>query len=370
MQRAHASPDANDVWDSSRALCRREIHNTIGERRFAMTAADTRPTGADASNAVKRKELIVDIRDKRLVVVTGTGVTLQSVGYPAVGTEVAGWPGLLNHGLEYCRRERLIDNSHAKVVDVQIKSQETDEFINAAQKIHECLATRTNGRQWWMKESVGSLTVTDSRLIKSIVALNGLVTTLNYDTTIQQVTGRPALHWKQQAEITKRIRDHAIDYTLHIHGVCDVVDSIVLDRTSYDMIAKDVKMQGLLHRFARFDTMLFIGCRQTFLDPNFQTLLNWAQIGLAGAEHRHFILCRSSEEASILEELRPHGYLTPLVYGDQHSDLAPFLEALALEALGASATANPPTLPQAPAAVPATANVLRPSDIWQLHLRP
>ena len=67
----------------------------------------------------------------------------------------------------------------------------------------------------------------------------------NYDSLIRQVTGRPSLHWKQQNEITRFIRDRSKEFTLHIHGQWDVIESIVLDRKSYDAIKADVKMQGL-----------------------------------------------------------------------------------------------------------------------------
>ena len=319
------------------------------------------------SNLQKRADLLDSIRAQpsELVVVTGTGVTLQSVGHSGPGTTVAGWPGLLGDGLERCRKLQLIDDVDAKIVALQIEGPKAEHFIEAAQKIHECLAKRVNERQWWMKETIGSLKVTDSRLIKAILALNGLVTTLNYDNTIHQVSGRPALHWRQQKEITERIKSHSTDFTLHFHGVSDDLDSIVLDRTSYEAISTNVQVQDLLRRFARFEKMLFIGCRQTFLDPNFQTLLNWAQIGLRGLESRHYVLCRKSEETDIVTELRPHGYLTPLVYGDDYPDLAPFLEQLAIDARGAAATANPPTLPQAPAAEAEPENVLKPTDIWK-----
>lgn len=343
---------------------------------IVMQSAQRTPVDADAvvtgalskSNLRKRAELLdsIQAQPSRLVVVTGTGVTLQSVGHPGPGTDVAGWPGLLAHGLAHCRKLKLIDDEDADIVALQIQKQKSEYFIQAAEKIHECLAGSVNERLWWMKETIGSLKVKDPRLIKAILALNGLVTTVNYDDTIRQVSGRPALHWKQQNEITKRINNRSTDFTLHLHGLSEDLDSVVLDRTSYEAIRKDVKMQGLLQEFARFRTMLFIGCRQTFLDPNFQTLLKWAQIGLLGLESRHYVLCRASEETEIVTELQPHGYLTPLVYGEQHSDLAPFLEALASEARGGAA-ANPPTLSQAPASASTPANVLKPADIWKLH---
>jgi hypothetical protein len=346
-------------------------HSAVPPAQLPPEAGPATAGALSKSNQLKREELLGSIRalPPRLVVVTGTGVTFQSVGHPAPGSDVAGWPGLLAHGLERCRKLNLIDDSDAAIVALQIENKKCENLLDAAQKIHECLAKRTNERKYWMKEAIGSLRVNDSRLIRAILALNGLVTTLNYDDTIHQVSGRPALHWRQQNEITKRIRDQLKDFTLHLHGLYEDLDSIVLDRKSYYAIRHDVQMQDLLRSFARFETMLFIGCRQTFLDPNFQALLTWAQIGLLGLEHRHFVLCRASEETDIVSELQPHGYLTPLVYGEQHSDLAPFLEALAIEARGAAATVNPPTLSQAPAGAAAPANVLKPGDIWKRHSR-
>lgn len=319
-------------------------------------------------NQRKREELLDSIRAKpsRLVVVTGTGVTLQSVG-SAPGTEVASWPGLLTNGLERCRGKGLIDPGDAEIVAMQIKQRKTEHFLAAAQKIHDCMAPSTNERLLWMKDTIGSLKVVDPSLINAIISLNGLVGTLNYDSTIHQVSGRPPLHWREQGKIDPLVTRHAIDYTLHFHGLYDALDSIILDRTSYDEIRNHVQMHDLLRRFARWETMMFIGCRQTFLDPNFQTLLGWAQIGLKGLDKRHFVLCRASEEAEVQAELKTYGYLTPLVYGNDYADLAPFLEALAADARGVAATTNPSTLPP-PAAV-APVNARKPADIWKRQSR-
>jgi|GEM_PF-3349971 len=317
----------------------------------------------DNSSLRKRDELLDSMRAQpsRLVVVTGTGVTLQSIGHPGPGTDVAGWPGLLADGLARCQKLKLIDQEDAGVVAHLINGKKCEWFIHAAEKIHECLATRVNERETWMKDSVGSLKVKDQRLLKAIVALRGLISTLNYDSTIHQVTGLPPLHWRQQRDLNRKLREHATDFALHWHGVSDDMKSIVLDRTSYQEIGTDPLMQSMLQGFARDKTMLFAGCRQTFLDPNLQALLNWAKTALAGLEHRHFILCRANEEEAILEELQPHGYLTPLVYGNNHTDLAPFLEQLAVEAHGVAATVNPPTLNTE--AVPE--NARQPADIWK-----
>ena len=87
------------------------------------------------SNLIKRGELLDSIRaDSLLVVVVGTGVSLQSVGYPAPGTDIASWPGLLLHGLQHCMSLQLLADSEAAIVELQIKQGGVDYLIQAAQK--------------------------------------------------------------------------------------------------------------------------------------------------------------------------------------------------------------------------------------------
>lgn len=311
--------------------------------------------------------MLDSIRDDRLVVVTGTGVSLHSLGYPSPETEIASWPGLLRHGLDHCLSLQLITVDEAAIVELQIKNGNTNYLIDAAQKIHDCLDKRDNARYWWMKESIGQLKVRNPSLIQAIHKLNGLIATLNYDSLLREVTGRPSIHWRQQTEITKYLRSNSKEFVLHLHGQWEVPGSIVLDRKSYEEISIDVKMQDLLRHFARFQTMLFIGCGQTFFDPNFRTLLDWAHKALQGAEHRHFICCRQSEEPSILTALQPHGYLAPLVYGQSYSDLTPFIEALAEEGGASAATANPSLAASARAGANKATKPLTPAELWKLQ---
>jgi len=325
-----------------------------------------RTSATSETNLNKRNELLHCMRNNQLVVVLGTGVSLQTVGHPGTGTAVAGWVGLLEHGLAHCGHHQLITPADAGIVDLQIKAGTTERLIDAAQIIHDCLAKRENQRYFWLKESVGQLVAKDPRLIRAIEVLGGAIATLNYDGLISQVTRRPPLHWRQQSEITRFLRFHRKDYTLHMHGYWEDPDSVVLDRKSYEAIKADLKMRSLLNHLARFETMLFIGCRQTFFDPNFQAWLDWAHNVLEGEKQRHYILCRSSEEADLLKELQPHGYLVPLVYGDTYEDLVPFLDSLASESAGV-VPSNPPAMATSPIVFGATGHVRKPVEVWKLQ---
>jgi hypothetical protein len=318
-------------------------------------------------NDIKRLELTEQIRKSELVVVTGGGVSLYTVGYPKIiNTDVASWPGLLVHGLNYCKHHNLLGDDDAEVVELQLKKGTARHLIDAAQQIHDWLDRKQgNSRYFWLKESIGQLKVHDASLIKALASLGGLLATLNYEDLCEEVTGRATLHWRQQLEIDDHVERKSVDFIFHIHGHWQTPNSIVLDQQSYYEIAKDERMQGLMRRFARWGTFLFVGCSGTFSDPSFLTLLRWGNAALNDAKKRHFVLCRKSDEKRLLTDLQRWAMLEPLVYGDSYKDLPIFIEQLAKDSGVAQASANPPLA----AVVPSPSGVQKPSDIWKAELQ-
>lgn len=204
----------------------------------------------DPTVSIMRDELLVSMMKTDLVIVTGTGVSLQSVGYPAQPrTETAGWPGLLESGVVYCEKHGLVSPNGAAIARLLINSPDTTEdLIDAAQRIHEWMSKQTNARIYWIKETIGKLRLHDPSLISAIQELGGLIATLNYDGLLQEVTKLPPVHWKEQNKIDGHLRTGSVDYILHIHGHWETIDSMVLDRTSYDEISKSEKMQQVMQR--------------------------------------------------------------------------------------------------------------------------
>lgn len=325
----------------------------------------------DPSNLRKRAEVLASIRRSGLVVVAGAGVSLQSVGHPGPFTDVAGWPGLLNHGVEHCLKHQLLAFDEAELVRWQIKignnAGKTDYLIEAAQRIHDSLDKRTNGRYWWLLDSIGQLTVKEPRLIRAIQGMGGLITTLNYDSLVEQVTGWRSVEWHQRVEVTRCMHDRERDVVIHLHGFWKNPEWIILDRLSYEKIKSHADTRDLLRDFARNYTLLFIGCGDTFFDPNFQTLLCWAKEALQGVQHRHYVLCRQSDEPKLFSSLQHHGYLDSLVYGDSYGKLSPYLEEIGKESGASSKATNPPVAPSASKGADTSAKPLKPADIWKLQ---
>jgi hypothetical protein len=325
----------------------------------------------DSTNLRKRDEVIASIRRNRLVIVAGAGVSIQSAGYPRPSPDVAGWPGLLKHGVDHCVKYQLLELEEADLVRQQIKignnAGKTDYLIEAAQRIHDSLDKRANGRYWWLHDSIGQLKANDTRLIRAIQGMGGLIATLNYDSLVEQVTGWRSIEWHQRVEVTRCMHDRERDVVLHLHGFWKNPERIILDRLSYEEIKRHPDTRDLLRDFARNHTILFVGCGETFFDPNFQTLLCWAREALLGVQHRHYVLCRQSDEPKLFSSLQQHGYLDSLVYGDSYGELSPYLEAIGNESGASSKATNPPIFSMASMAPHTSSKPLKPADIWKLQ---
>ena len=320
----------------------------------------------DPSNLRKRDEVLASIGRNGLVIVAGAGVSIQSVDHRDPLCDVAGWPGLLTHGVEHCLKRQLVSSAEAEILRLQIILGQTPgkagHLIAAAQTIHDCLGETERSRYLWLQDSIGQLKVNNPRLIRAIQGLGGLITTLNYDDLVEQVTQWTSIALHQHAEVTRCIRERKKEVVIHLHGFWKIPESIVLDRLSYERIKSDGEARDRIRTFARDYTMVFVGCGNTFSDPNFQTLLSWAKDVLSEAKFQHYILCRQSDEPALLHTLPSDGFLTSLVYGDSYQDLSPFLEALGDESGTSSNATNPPVAP-----TDTSSKTIKPSDIWKLQ---
>jgi SIR2-like domain len=319
-------------------------------------------------NEVKRGELVDYVRDTDLVVVAGSGVSMQSVGHPdQPNTAVASWPGLLRHGLDYCKTHGLINDDDTEVIELQLKKKTTRNLIDAARQIFDWLERRPGNAKFnWLKESVGQLKIHDDSLIKALADLGGLLATLNYDGLHTDVTGRIPLHWKQLLDVDEQLRRKSRDFIFHIHGWWERPESIVFDSRSYYEISNDKGMKDLMRDFARFRSLLFVGCAGTFFDPNFSMLLTWANEALRSHRHRHFVLCRACDETALHSELQQCGMLEALVYGHNFGDLVPFLRKVGEDAGRTVAAANPPVATSIELPSP---SIQKPSDVWKAELK-
>ncbi|PHK08502.1 NACHT domain-containing protein, partial [Nostoc linckia] len=77
-----------------------------------------------------------------------------------------------------------------------------------------------------------------------------------------------------------------------------------------------------------FKNLLFVGCGDTFSDPNFTALISWLRREMYNAAPMHYALVHESEVHTRLAEPAWQGFVEPISYGSNYTDLAPYLESL------------------------------------------
>ena len=274
--------------------------------------------------------LVEDLRGQvaagGVLVVAGAGVSVAACG----GSAVASWPGLLADG---CRRVVEVDQGGlpagwGELIGRQVASGDLSWMLAAAEEVTVRLGGRSGGEfRRWLAESVGALRVVDGAVIGALAGLGVPVATTNYDGLIEEVTGWPAVTWRDGARVQRVLRGDE-DGVLHLHGHWRDPESVVLGIRSYEAVLGDAAAQGLQRAMASLRSLLLAGFGAGLADPNFGALRDWLAAAFPGSEYRHFRLCRQDELAAVAAQHRPQERIMAVSYGERHADLAPFLRSL------------------------------------------
>jgi hypothetical protein len=300
---------------------------------------------------VDRRGLLEHLREaaarRHLVPIVGTGVSVALSGNPSIGGHrVATWAGLLRHGVSRCEELGLADGSDARILREQIDSGKTDFLISAAESVTRRLADRSEGTyRGWLKETVGSLRVADAAIATSLSQLSAVLATLNYDTLLEAATSRTAVTWLEADRVQDVLRGETDDAILHLHGSFTDPRSVVFGITSYIAASGDPHASEVLRVLTMDRTILFVGCGDTLLDPNFAALLRWASSALTFVTPRHCFLCRTCDLPAVRLRLGDAPWLLPLAYGDVYEDLHPFLRSLTPSSRSETGGGSQPRLP-------------------------
>lgn len=275
-------------------------------------------------------KLKADLAAGQVVIIVGTGVSVAACGNQEVdGHKVATWAGLLGHGIRHCQNEGLANEKVAGSWRTQIETEDTDLMIAAAETISQRLLRKSPGAfRGWLEDTVGKLELRHRELPAAIAALPGILATLNYDHLLETAAGRRAVTWEDPHNVQKVLQGKS-DAVLHLHGSFEQPDSVVLGLKSYWEVRDDPHAKAVLELFTVRHTLLFIGCGDTVLDPNFTRLIEWGKEALKDVAPRHWLLCRESEIADFQKKLADAPWLQPLSYGAGYDDLLPFVRSLA-----------------------------------------
>jgi hypothetical protein len=254
------------------------------------------------------------------VVVVGAGISIATTQ----SARVASWPGLLQHGVEYCAEyvQDLPKNWKTR----QLQAIEDNELIEVASAISKRLRGPSAGVFYdWLSKSVGELKVTNNRLIRALANWNIPIATTNYDTLIEQTTSKSSITWQQRQYCDKFARNNS-NAVLHLHGVWEQPGSVIFSSRSYDEIEGDEYFQDLIRAIFLLKTVIFVGCGDGLSDPNFTQLLGWCRRVRRESPYPAFRLVADSEKDAATRQHDPADRILLVSYGKAHSELCHFLE--------------------------------------------
>ncbi|MBB3560147.1 hypothetical protein FHX06_001458 [Rhizobium sp. BK512] len=286
----------------------------------AQTKKDTRPKYfSDIQNAIS---------NKKLVIVVGTGV---SRALSANSANVFSWSGLIQNGLEYCKTRACVTDAQYGAWKTHLDSSDIDDLLSAAEFVGRKLGAPTGSMYArWLEESFGAADVLNKGLsdaISSIAQLEIPIATLNYDTLLEEVTGLPTINFSETKKVTEWVRRETSGI-LHLHGVWSDPQSCILGIRDYHTASLSDVRQFIQRNLSTFGRILFLGCGDTFSDPNFSALISWMRAEIRGSSPLHYALVRESELSTRHADANWQGFVEPISYGKEYSDLPTYLKSL------------------------------------------
>lgn len=272
-------------------------------------------------------DLRQDIAAGRVLVVAGAGVGIAATHRAAS----ASWVGLIEAGMSRALEVNasLPNGWEASVRnDLQLGQEGLATCLwSAADKVTDALGGRDGGEfKLWLRNEVGGLQVKDARLIEALHGWRVPIATTNYDSLLEEVTGRRPVTWLDVSAVQTAVTGRS-DAIAHLHGHWETPASVVFGGLSYGTVTASEPAQALQKAVIGTKSLVFVGCGEGLNDPNWLALRTWTKQVMGQTELRHYRLCRADELETVSAEHQDERIL-PLVYGDGHDDLAPFIESL------------------------------------------
>lgn len=261
----------------------------------------------------------------KLLVITGAGTSLELA---SKSTPSVSWKALIQSALSFCALKGLIDPIQLARYEALLTSTDIDELIGAA-----TFATRKLGGSKdilfadWLNSVFSKQKCSNGAMKNSIIALsksNIPIATLNYDILLEKASRLPTISMDESRKVMGWARREAAGI-LHLHGVWDKPDSVVFASEDYVTAVKDEFRQNLQRGLASYKHVLFVGCGATFEDPNLSGLIAWMKSVVGTGALKHHALVRNGDVAERHEDKLWHGFIDPIGYGDNYSDLPQFI---------------------------------------------
>jgi hypothetical protein len=276
------------------------------------------------------KSLTKALDSHRLVVVVGAGVTLNATATEDGQTlGQLSWKGLIKDGLRYLVEEGFTDNTNLRIRKAYqlLEGEDNESLLDAADKLKRSLEQYQQFPTWLfsvfghLKDRISHPAVLYA--LKGLHNRGATLVTTNYDDLLEVTCGLNRISRSSKEDLLK-FNSGDLDGVFHIHGSYDDPPNVVLNSIDYYVVQNDDDARETMKSFFMHKTILFVGCGSGLEDPNFETLLNWAQERYKHIANRHVLLLRDQDRPS--EKL--NFLLRARCGGPEWDGLTPFLNEL------------------------------------------
>ena len=258
-----------------------------------------------------------------LVLGAGTSMALASKATPAVN-----WPSLIDHAFLFAKEKGRVDQLQYERWTASIHSDDLDELLSAADFVSRKLGGNSDTLYArWLEQEFSRLKAGVGPMRKALraVAKSRIpISTLNYDTLVEDVTKLPTIHMDEPQRVLDWIRQDGSGI-LHLHGTWEVPKSCIFGASDYQQATSEEFRKNLQRSLSTFNRLLFVGCGGTINDPNFSALIKWMRDVLGPAGLQHAALVHDDEVELRHQDLLWQGFIEPIGYGGEYDDLPKFL---------------------------------------------
>ena len=283
---------------------------------------DSAPKRREAENIVKIRQAL---KDKKLVIIIGAGVSLHAIQPPPPQIT---WNGLIQDGLNYLEEERLVAGDDEELIHYRTVLTRDKLRVQTVLRASSYLKDELDNHKrfpTWLDSVFGSLHHEVNRpwvfkVLCDFHRRGARLMTTNYDELLEHYSGLQRVRRLISDDVRKYERCF-LNGVFHIHGSFQDPEEVVLDSIGYYQVKTSDDVQNLLKTFLAHNTILFVGCGSGLEDPHFSALLEWAGSREETIPNHHYLLARESDN------LR-YNQLITLRYGSDYDDLVPYLTRL------------------------------------------
>lgn len=266
-----------------------------------------------------KEKLIQFLKEDKVIPIIGAGVSTATANLPS-------WYKLILLGLEYAS-DRNLDE---ELISIGKKHLADNELLQASNILKKALHAPKFPFNNWIKDCFSDPIIISDLLINSILDLStSILLTTNYDTllsTVNSYSDKQKYTNDQYEEVINSIKKNE-DIIVHLHGIYDRPETIILSGEDYDNLNKNVGYKTLLQKLLSDYHFLFIGCsKDGVMDQDFLPVFSFIKENFSNSSNQHFILLHEKEiisknHISLLTECN----IEAINYGNDHNLLSKFI---------------------------------------------